>query len=67
MAANDANTEDLYCPFCGFNPPCGCCMMAVQKREDSLTCAIAAISIGLSNQYHLWVKNIAEVSEHGGK
>ena len=31
---------DKYCPFAGYNPPCGCCMMALRKN-GMLFCGFA--------------------------
>lgn len=59
MSINDAITEGMYCPFCGFNPPCGCCMLAVQENDRSLACAIAANAINQIDS--LYVKNVAKV------
>lgn len=63
MITNDANTEGMYCPFHGFNPPCGCCMLAVQENSSSLACALAANAV--SQVCNVYVKNIAKVVEHG--
>lgn len=33
-------SSDKYCPFAGYNPPCGCCMMALRKN-GMLFCGFA--------------------------
>ena len=46
MATNRYDTQNAYCPFNGFNPPCGLCMWAIEDSDEHLMCAVALIAKG---------------------
>lgn len=45
MATDEYDTDKMYCPIAGFNPPCGCCMWHLRKEDDAIMCSISIIGI----------------------
>lgn len=45
MATNDYDTDKMYCPIAGFNPPCGCCMWHLRKENNAIICSIPTIGL----------------------
>lgn len=57
MAFNDVDTNGKYCPLCGFSPPCGLCMFAVESEYGFVACAISVMAIEDNGCY---VKNVVQ-------
>ena len=57
MAFNDVDTNGKYCPLCGFNPPCGLCMFAVESEYGFVACAISLMAIEDNGCY---IKNVVQ-------
>lgn len=60
MAFNDVDTNGKYCPFCGFAPPCGLCMFAVESECGTVACSVSVsciISAVANGDYGFHVKN----------
>ena len=56
MAFNDIDTNGKYCPFCGFEPPCGLCMFAVESEYGLVACAIPVMAMAIEDD-GLYIKN----------
>lgn len=55
MALNDVDTKGKYCPFCGFESPCGLCMFAVESEFGLVACAISITAVADDG---LYIKNV---------
>ena len=61
MAFNDVDTKGKYCPFCGFEPPCGLCMFAVESEYGFVACAISVMAV---DDNGLYIKNVLNDSNY---
>lgn len=61
MALNDVDTKGKYCPFCGFEPPCGLCMFAVESKYGFVACAISVMAVDDNGFY---IKNVLNDSNY---
>lgn len=62
MLSNDVDTSKMFCPICGFNPPCGRCMWSLENDDGKVACSIAVEAETLSGNH---VKNVAEPFKEG--
>ena len=63
MAFNDVDTKGKYCPFCGFEPPCGLCMFAVKSEYGFVACAISVMAMAIEDD-ELYIKNVLNDSNY---